>query len=357
MNQMATIGVGAVGALLSWLGVRAVRRAAERRHILDVPNERSLHSVAVPRGGGVAIVVVTLAGLGVGATLGLVPGSHDLALMLFAALLVAAVSLWDDLAGAGVALRLAGHSVAALVTIIAVGPKIALALPLLGQVRPGLVGAVIGVLWLVGLTNAFNFMDGIDGIAGLQAAAAGIGWILLAGGVAIPLWAGTLIVAGSLGFLLHNWYPARIFMGDVGSAFLGFMLAALALFASRQDPRMFLAGVLLVWPFVFDTAFTLLRRLFRGENVFEAHRSHLYQRLVLVGYSHQFVTCLYGALAAIGVFLALIWKQRIAAASWLVPSALVSAMVGLWFFVGWAERRQRARAPAGADDGEGSRAH
>ena len=109
-------------------------------------------------------------------------------------------------------------------------------------------------------------------------------------------------------------------MGDVGSAFLGFSFAVLAIIGARHDPRLALAGILVVWPFVFDSSFTFVRRLRRGENVFQAHRSHLYQRLVLAGYSHQFVTCLYGVLAVVGVALALVWEQRVAAATWLVPS-------------------------------------
>jgi UDP-N-acetylmuramyl pentapeptide phosphotransferase/UDP-N-acetylglucosamine-1-phosphate transferase len=118
---------------------------------------------------------------------------------------------------------------------------------------------------------------------------------------------GVLVAGSSLGFLGHNWPPARIFMGDVGSAFLGFTLATLAMAGGLPDPRLPLAGVLVVWPFVFDTTFTILRRLRRGENIFAAHRSHLYQRLVIAGWSHRTVTLLYLSLAVLGVVLALLW--------------------------------------------------
>jgi len=115
---------------------------------------------------------------------------------------------------------------------------------------------------------------------------------------------GGAIAAASLGFLLHNWPPARIFMGDVGSAFLGFTLASLPLLSPRRD-ALFVPAVLILWPFVFDGTFTILRRLRNRENIFAAHRSHLYQRLVIAGYSHAFVTTLYAALAVLGAIAAI----------------------------------------------------
>jgi UDP-N-acetylmuramyl pentapeptide phosphotransferase/UDP-N-acetylglucosamine-1-phosphate transferase len=112
---------------------------------------------------------------------------------------------------------------------------------------------------------------------------------------------GALVAGASLGFLFYNWHPARIFMGDVGAAFLGFTFASFTVLAFSRDADAGLAGVLFVWPFVFDTAFTLLRRIARGENILRAHRSHLYQRLVAAGWSHAHVTMLYAALAVVGV--------------------------------------------------------
>jgi len=151
-------------------------------------------------------------------------------------------------------------------------------------------------------------MDGIDGIAGVTAAVAGSGvaaaaWLL--GGPAVA--AVALAFAGAaLGFLSQNWSPARIFMGDVGSAFCGFLIAVLPLGMPAADvPRIMPVAVLAMWPFIFDTLFTLVRRLRRGENIFQAHRSHLYQRLVIAGWSHRATSSLYGALAAMAAAIAI----------------------------------------------------
>jgi UDP-N-acetylmuramyl pentapeptide phosphotransferase/UDP-N-acetylglucosamine-1-phosphate transferase len=173
------------------------------------------------------------------------------------------------------------------------------------------------VFWIVGLTNAYNFMDGIDGIAGGQAVVAGLGWAYLGAAVDAPAieavaWA---VALSSAAFLAHNWSPARIFLGDVGSGFLGYTFAALP-FLARVAPaadgpglRIPVAAALVVWPFVADAGYTFGRRLLRGENVFSAHRSHLYQRLVIAGWSHAAVTSAYIAMAAIGCGLAIGWVR------------------------------------------------
>ena len=160
------------------------------------------------------------------------------------------------------------------------------------------------------MINAYNFMDGIDGIAGSQAVVAGAGWFILGVLADVPAVAGLglVLAASSIGFLIHNWHPASIFMGDVASGFLGYMFAILPLMQGGDNSHgaTVLPGVLLVWPFLFDTILTFMRRLRNGEDVFAAHRSHLYQRLVISGLSHQTVTLLYAGLASLGLIFVLI---------------------------------------------------
>ena len=217
----------------------------------------------------------------------------------------------------------------------------------------GWLGVPLAFFWVVGLTNAYNFMDGIDGLAGSQAVIAGVGWAGLGWLRGEPLVSllGLLVAGSSLGFLLHNWPPARIFMGDVGSAFLGFTFAALSVLAAQQNPRLAVAGILLLWPFIFDTIGTFLRRLRRRENVFAAHRSHLYQRLVIAGYSHRTVTLLYSGLALVGLVLALVWVLALPGADWLALGLPGLLGFGLWQFVVRAETAslalQRATPPVG----------
>jgi UDP-N-acetylmuramyl pentapeptide phosphotransferase/UDP-N-acetylglucosamine-1-phosphate transferase len=224
--------------------------------------------------------------------------------------------------------------------------------PFAGRVQAGWVGVVLAGLWIVGLINAYNFMDGIDGLAGGQGLVAGLAWAAFGfvGGQPFLGGVGLLLAGSSAGFLGHNWplggSRARIFMGDVGSAFLGYAFAALAVAAIGQAPRMVLAGVLAVWPFVFDTAFTFARRLSRREDVFSAHRSHLYQRLIITGCSHRDVTLLYLALAALGGGLGLAWVVGLAASGPAIVVFLLAASVSLWLAVLWRERRAASRETA-----------
>jgi UDP-N-acetylmuramyl pentapeptide phosphotransferase/UDP-N-acetylglucosamine-1-phosphate transferase len=200
------------------------------------------------------------------------------------------------------------HALSALIIILTLGYFQAIYVPFFGKINFGLTGAVLMFLWIVWMTNAYNFMDGIDGIAGMQAVTAGIGWLAIGNllGVSSTGFYGGIIAFSSLGFLIHNWQPAKIFMGDVGSAFLGYSFAVLPFLSFQESventiDQTFLPiiAILLVWLFVFDTIFTFIRRIFRGEKVWEAHRGHIYQRLIIEGFSHRAVTVLYGLLSAL----------------------------------------------------------
>lgn len=313
MTPIGLLLLASVAAVLAALGVAGLRRWAERRRVLDVPNERSMHAAPTPRGGGLVIVAILVLGLPllwwrhagelslsqlVGLTAGL--------------LVVAVVSLRDDLRPVTVRTRFAAHALAAAIAVAVTGGWRLMDLPFLGRFDLGPWGTLLAFLWIVGLTNAYNFMDGIDGIAGVQAVVAGLGWAMLGALAGRPLLGslGALIAGSSLGFLVHNWPPARIFMGDVGSASLGYVFSVMAVVGWAKTPAFALPGVLLVWPFVADASFTFLRRLVRGENVTQAHRSHLYQRLVLGGASPVGVAFLYGALAALGAAIAFLLVLR-----------------------------------------------
>lgn len=164
-------------------------------------------------------------------------------------------------------------------------------------------------LWVVWLTNAYNFMDGIDGIAGLQAVVAGVGW--LAAGIVLQqetIWFyGGILAFSGFGFLIQNWQPAKIFMGDVGSAFLGYTFAVLPVLAVGRSEKtfgqLFITAAALLWLFIFDTVFTFCRRALDAEKVWKPHRTHIYQRLVARGFSHRRVAAVYAALTTLtGIF-------------------------------------------------------
>ena len=326
-----------VALLSSYIGVDLLRRWAEQR-MLDIPNERSSHVRPTPRGGGLLIVLVTLLGCFL-IRINLL--NLDLIVFGICAALIAAVSWYDDLGAVSSRTRFTIHTLSALGVLSSFSYWQSLDLPFLTQVNLGWFGILVTFFWLTGFTNAYNFMDGIDGLAGTQAVVAGLAWLGIGLLQDIPLLTtiGLLIATSSLGFLGHNWPPARIFMGDVGSAFLGFTLATLPIIGAQTDSRLPVFGVLILWPFVFDTTFTILRRLQRGENIFVAHRSHLYQRMVIAGYSHRHVTLVYMALALIGVFVAYLWILRLPMGDIAAGIVPILGSFGLWYAVVHAEAR------------------
>lgn len=314
---MRSLGVGIQlglfvgGFIASVLGVGLYRKWSYRRELFDLPNERSSHTIPTPRGGGLVIVVVCLAlYLIIGPVLG-----FRFSWGYFAgAILVAFVSWLDDLYSLPFWSRLIVHIGAAAILIVDVGFWSQLHVPLLSSMFSvgSVLGIVITIVWIAWLINAYNFMDGIDGIAALQAIVAGVGWAVLAAFFDLDstfLLAGS-VAAASAGFLVHNWQPARIFMGDVGSAFLGFTLAAIPLMARSEAGREIailpFAGVLFVWFFIFDTMFTLIRRVIARKKVWQAHREHIYQQLIIAGWSHAPVALIYNSAALLLIVLVLL---------------------------------------------------
>jgi len=320
----------------SWALTGWVRGYAAAR-LIDVPNERSSHHRATPRGGGIALVGAFLAGLAVLAATGAVP--PRLALALGPGTAAVAVIGWvDDHAHVAARWRSLVHFAAAFWALAWLGGLPALDVGF-GRLTLGAAGWAVGALGVVWVTNLYNFMDGIDGIAAGEAVSAGVAaalLLVLAG--AAPLATVALLLAGaSAGFLLWNWNPARIFMGDVGSGTLGYLFAVLALASENARAVPLLAWVVLLGVFVFDATVTLVRRLLRGERVYEAHRSHAYQRATQAGRSHAAVT---SRVIGINVVLA-----AMAFAAMRVPSLLLPAFVGAIVLLGLLYRAVERVAP------------
>ena len=263
--------------VLSCFATRALVPILRRRDILDHPNERSAHRVPTPRGGGIAVIGSLLLAWFVLAGAGLaVPGVIGVSL---GAGILAVVSWVDDFRGLSPLLRLLAQIVVVTIGICARAP---------GEGWAGFVA--IGLLW-IWCTNLFNFMDGIDGIVGSEAAAIGIGLLLFAsaGTGADPGLAmlAAAVIGAALGFLVWNWSPARIFLGDVGSAPLGYLLGFLLLDLVMRG--FWKVALILPLYFLADASITLARRLLRGELVWRAHREHFYQQAVRAGLSHAAV--------------------------------------------------------------------
>lgn len=293
--------------LASWALTWALRRYALANSVMDIPNARSSHRIPTPRGGGVAIVVTFLAAVIVLWGAGLLSLSYVLAVG-GAGAWIAVVGFMDDHGHIPARWRLLAHFLGAAWAVYWLGGVAPV--DLFGVILDlGWLGMFLAVLYLVWLLNLYNFMDGIDGIASIEAisvTAAGALFHYLIGqsasvGVSLAL------LAAVLGFLIWNFPPAKIFMGDAGSGFLGMVMGVMSLQAGWIEPELFWCWLIMLGVFVVDATLTLLRRLIRGEKVYEAHRSHAYQFASRRFASHRVVT-----LSVLGINLL-----------WLLPMALL----------------------------------
>ena len=287
--EVSLIGVAALA--VTALVTRLVRRLAVAHGVLDIPNARSSHTTATPRGGGLAIVVTATAGMILLALLGAMPIDAVLAAS-GGGIAVAIVGFLDDRFSVPPSIRFAVHIAAAVWAVMSLGglPPMRIGAHLMQLGWAGQVLAVLGIVWTL---NLFNFMDGIDGIAASEAGfitGSGALLTLLEAGSPDVLAAGLMFCAACSGFLLWNWPPAKIFMGDVGSGYVGYVIAVLGLTATRANPSAIWAWLILGGAFFVDATVTLVRRLLRGERVHEAHRSHAYQWLARRWGSHRSVT-------------------------------------------------------------------
>lgn len=292
-----------------------LRRYALARSLMDVPNARSSHVAPTPRGGGVAIVLCFLGVQPLLVALGALNSAGAWAIG-GAGALVALIGFLDDHGHIAARWRLLAHFGAAVWALVWLQP--------LGIEPAGVSGSLSGVLmvlaalYLVWMLNLYNFMDGIDGIASVEALCVCVGgallyWLHGANAAAlVPLSLGGAV----LGFLVWNFPPAKIFMGDAGSGFLGIVLGILSFQAATVSPSLFWSWTILLGVFVVDATYTLLRRLFRGERVYEAHRSHAYQQASRRAGRHLPVTLTVGALNLL----------------WLLP---VAVCVALGLLAGW----------------------
>ena len=317
-----TLAVVAVFA--SWLTTRLLRRNGGTLG-LDVPNHRSLHEEEVTCKGGVGILVGVAAAVAVERLLfgGTVTATRELSIILLAAMGIAIVFVVDDLKGLPIHFRLGVQFTLAGAAVIATGLW---QVPVLGLAASWITAAlaVLGIVWMM---NLYNFMDGMDGFAGGMTVSGFAVMSILsiqAGETALGL-ASLAVVGGTLGFLPHNWPKpkAKIFMGDGGSVTIGFLAAVFGLFGVLRGAFSLWVPLLAFSPFILDASYTLFKRTVQRKRIWLAHREHLYQRLVLSGWSHRRTLALeYGMMAAAAVA-SLMYDS--------LPSGIQSAIL-----IGWA---------------------
>lgn len=292
--------------IVSLLLTPLVRRFGHGLRLVDVPNERSSHAVPTPRTGGIAILLGVIAGVAVAGTI----ASNPTSALLPAAVTLGAVSLYDDRRTLPRHARLVAQIILAVGVLYATRLTVqTIELPFMSTIDLGPLAIPIAVFWVVGVTNAYNFMDGINGMASLEAVVCSVtlGILLVSGGDLPGAVLAVAIAGAAAGFLPWN-LGGSIFMGDVGSAGLGFLLSFLVLRTSRIAPLV--AAILPLAPFLFDAGVTIVTRAVKGERFFSTpHRSHFYQRLVASGQSHVTVSLIYATLALLSSLLALAYSE------------------------------------------------
>jgi Fuc2NAc and GlcNAc transferase len=304
----------AVTAVAAFTLTGAILWLAKKLAVLDVPNDRSAHTVPTPRGGGIAFVMVITTALAVLLAAGYYP-AELLMPLISCSVAIAALGLWDDISSLSAKFRLLLQICISIAFIVFL-PVIPL-LNIGGYILPAEICVPLYIVAMVWLTNLYNFMDGIDGIAVSQAllGCAIAGLISVASGNSFWLLILVCIFGGVLGFSPWNWSPAKIFMGDVGSSYLGFVFACLLLLTAEEIGIW--VWLIILGVFVADTGVTLVIRLMTRKNVFDAHQSHLYQQLARYLGSHQKVCGLLLLISAV----------------WLAPLALAAASFdnSAWF--------------------------
>jgi Fuc2NAc and GlcNAc transferase len=298
-----------------------LRRYALATRLIDIPNERSSHNSPTPRGGGLSIVIVFLLGLPVLSMMGVLAPEAMWAIF-GAGAWVALVGFLDDHGHIPARWRLLAHFIGAAWGLYFLGglPPLVISLPTsslgIHTLDLGWIGQIFAILYLVWLLNLYNFMDGIDGLASIEAITVCLGGALLylPGSEAIGQWTAPILLAMTVaGFLFWNFPPARIFMGDAGSGFLGIVLGLFSIQAAWINPQFFWSWLILLGVFIVDATLTLFRRFLRGEKIYEAHRSHAYQYASRYYGSHKTVSLAIGAINA----------------CWLTPMALWVGLAGL----------------------------
>lgn len=286
MQPLTALILFCVLFVASLAGTRALITSLTRRAVIDVPNERSSHVVPKPRGGGIAVVTVMLAGwIGWLA----LQEALDSKTLLLAGLTagLAILSFIDDMKNLPARLRLLVQAAAVAAGLLVTVPDIGFTN---GLVPVWIELPIAGFAWLW-FVNLFNFMDGIDGITGVETISIGSGLLglsMLGGGAASIQIPALAMVAAIAGFLVWNWQPSKIFIGDVASIPLGFLAGWMLLETGAASGGLsgWAAALLLPGYYLFDATFTLIRRVLRRENVFEAHRQHFYQQATQQGFSH-----------------------------------------------------------------------
>lgn len=265
--------------ILSYVFTWIIRYLAQKKAILDIPNERSSHSIPTPRGGGIAISLVWFLWLAYQYMIHGIPSSLFFALM--SGIAISIIGSIDDIFSLKPSVRLFVQIAASVAAIYFLGGFDHISLGFISFSNSFILN-IAAVFFIVWFTNIFNFLDGIDGYISAETLFIGFAIYILFG--SLPA---LILAAITGGFLIWNWQPAKIFMGDSGSTLIGFSMAILALNCEIYNATSLIVFMILTSVFWFDASITLLRRIRNKEKLSQAHKKHAYQRIVQAGFSHQ----------------------------------------------------------------------
>ena len=313
-----------VSYLLTWV----IKNFSTKNRILDIPNERSSHSLPTPKGGGLAIVIAWYIGITILFFFGAV--SSNLYFALLSGILLAAISLLDDVFDIQPVIRLSVQTITVIISFILlkgiqtvyIGDKDIFPMIILYTIT------IVGMVWFI---NLYNFLDGIDGYASFEAITIGLALYFFTG-QSINL----ILIASVSGFLIWNWPKARIFMGDVGSTQLGFVIVVLGVYFHNEHKLSIICWLILLAPFWFDATLTLYRRWRNNEKLSQAHRKHIYQRLVQSGFSHLKVDIFLSLINLILIFMVFVcMKYKV-----LQIPLLILTLASLYIVTMYADKRK-----------------
>jgi glycosyltransferase WbpL len=273
--------------LVSSMATDLIRRISIKNKLYDVPNNRSSHHIPTPRGGGVVIILTLLITIAI-LTFNKEVGTDFSISMLIGISIIATIGLIDDIKNLPVLIRAIAYVLGAVLSIYLIGGFSSLSINNF-SIHLSYFGYILSVLFVVWLTNLYNFMDGTDGFAAIQTICVALfcGLLLFSSdnmSFAIILFC---LASSTIGFLILNWAPAKIFMGDVGSCTLGFLFGLFSIYTEKNGIISIGVWIILLAPFIGDATFTLLKRIINGEKWYKAHNSHAYQKLYQLGVSHR----------------------------------------------------------------------
>ena len=316
--------------ILSYFLTGLIRSYSLKHDVMDLPNERSLHHTPIPRGGGLSITLATIGSILILILINWLPLKLGI-IILLGCTLVSVVGWLDDHHDMPIFWRVLFYMVAALIVVIPLGGmefiEIGESRYFLGGI--GSIFAVLGIFWL---TNLYNFMDGADGFASSEAITTGIfaGFLFLINNQNALAVICFVIAASCSGFLIWNWAPAKIFMGDVSSCFIGYMFGILAFIGGKTGEVNIYIWMILLAVFIWDATLTLFKRFAKREKWYSAHKSHSYQRLVQLGYSHSKL-----ALALIVINTMILWPAAYIAYRWNELSFFISIISAVFIMILW----------------------